>query len=283
MIDPHWERGLRADTPAWAREELACLLRKFPNATHADLLRRKNWPGFQDLQRFFTDNPLPEHPEFTRSPLWKSTTVPFQTDPLPRFTAISDGTGDGIIGTCQLSDASNRATISRVYAGDTPGEAELLGIMLSHESLRARNAPVDEGKMLSDCQSAIALWRAAREPFFDPMLRPHGRAATLQLYIALHQRYSPETDWPCYWLPGHSDREDPDSIAEEDQPYFAAHVVCDQLAPRCKDVAPAGVLTGFEVDYMFVICNIKGERCFQTLHAHVENLRRSPKNDLRNH
>ena len=86
MIDPHWERGLRADTPAWAREELACLLRKFPNATHADLLRRKNWPGFQDLQRFFTDNPLPEHPEFTRSPLWKSTTVPFQTDPLPRFT-----------------------------------------------------------------------------------------------------------------------------------------------------------------------------------------------------
>jgi hypothetical protein len=28
MLEPHWERGLRADTPAWAREELACLLRK---------------------------------------------------------------------------------------------------------------------------------------------------------------------------------------------------------------------------------------------------------------
>ncbi len=156
MIDPHWERGLREDTPAWAREELACLLRKLPNATHADLLHRKNWPGFVDLQRFFTDKPLPEYPEFTRSPLWKSTTVPVQTDPLPRFTAISDGTGDGTIGACQLSDASNRATIARVYAGDTSGEAELLGIMLSHESLRARNAPVGEGKMLSDCQSAIA-------------------------------------------------------------------------------------------------------------------------------
>ncbi len=125
MIDPHWERGLRADTPAWAREELACLLRKFPSATHADLLRRKNWPGFQDFQRFFTDKPMPEHPEFTRSPLWKSTAVRFQTDLLPRFTAISNGTGDGIIGTCQLSDASNMATITRVYAGDTPCESEL--------------------------------------------------------------------------------------------------------------------------------------------------------------
>jgi hypothetical protein len=221
MLDPHWERGLRADTPAWAREELACLLRKFPNATHKDLLRRKNWPRFQDLQRLFTDTPMPEHPgEFTRSPLWKSTAVPFQAAPLPRFTAISDGTGAGTIGTCQLSDDSNMATITRVYAGDTPCESELVGIIQSHASLRARNAPVDEGKMLPDCQSAIALWRAARGPFFDPMLRPHGRAAILQLYIALHQRHSPETDWPCYWLPGHSDREDPETIAEEDQGAF---------------------------------------------------------------
>ena len=271
MLDPHWERGLRADTPAWAREELACLLRKFPSASHADLLRRKNWPRFQDFQRFLTDTPIPELPDFTRSPLWKSTFVPSQAGPLPRFTAISDGTGDGTIGTCQLSDASNMATITRVYAGDTPCESELVGIMQSHDSLRARNAPVGEGKILTDCQSAIALWRAAREPFFDPMLRPHGRAAILQLYIALHQRHSPETDWPCYWLPGHSDREDPDSIAEEDQPYFAAHVVCDQLAPKCKDITPAGILTGFVVDYMFVVCTQKGERCFQTLHAHVHH------------
>ena len=114
MLDPHWERVLQADTPAWAREELACLLRKFPNATHKDLLRRKNWPRFQDLQRFFTDTPMPEHPEFTRSPLWRSTVVPFRAPPIPKFTAISDCTGDGTIGTCQLSDASNMATITRV-------------------------------------------------------------------------------------------------------------------------------------------------------------------------
>ena len=177
MLDPHWERGLSADTPAWARDELAWLLRNFPNATHRDLLYRRNWPKFQDFQHFFVNTPIPELIEFTRSPLWQTKTVQFQSELLPRFTAISDGTGDGVIGTCQLSDASNVATITRVYAGDTPCEAELVGIMQSHDSLRARNAPVDEGKIFSDCQSAIALWQSAREPSFDPMLRTHGRAA----------------------------------------------------------------------------------------------------------
>ncbi len=130
MLDPHWERGLRADTPAWVREELACLLRKIPNATHADLLRRKNWPKFQDLQRFF-NIPRPELPDFKRSPLWRSTILPFQAGPLPRLTAISDGTGDGTIGTCQLSDASNMATITRVDARDTPCESELDNLLVS--------------------------------------------------------------------------------------------------------------------------------------------------------
>ena len=220
MLGFHWERGLRTDTPAWAREELAGLLRNFPSATYQDLLYRRNWPKFRDLQHHFTDTPISDLPEFTRSPLWRSKELPFQTDPLPRFTAISDGTGDGVIGTCQLTDASNMATITRVYAGDTPCESELVGIMQSYDSLRSRNAPVDEGRILSDCQSAIALWQAARMPFFDPMLRTHGRAAVLQLYIALHQRHSPDSDWPCYWLPGHSDREDPDSIDEEDRSCF---------------------------------------------------------------
>jgi hypothetical protein len=183
--------------------------------------------------------------------------------------------GRHVIGTCQLSDASNMATITRVFAGDTPCESELVGIMQSHDSLRVRNAPAEEGKILSDCQSAIALWHEARKPFFDPMLRPHH---VLQLYIAQHQRHSPDSDWPCYCLPGHSDREDPDAIAEEDRPYFEAHVICDKFAPECKRIAPAGIVTGFKTDFMFVVCGPTGERCFQTssLHAHVEELRKSP-------
>ena len=68
----------------------------------------------------------------------------------------------------------------------------------------------------------------------------------------------------------------PESIAEEDQPYFSAHVVCDKLAPECKQITPAGDITGFVTDFLFVLCDPKGKRCFQTLHSYIDGLRRSP-------
>jgi hypothetical protein len=72
---------------------------------------------------------------------------------VPGYAAISDGTGDGVIGACHLSDASDLATIIRLDAGDTAGEAELVGLVVSHASLQARQAPRAEGRKFSDCQS----------------------------------------------------------------------------------------------------------------------------------
>ena len=272
----HWERGLIHTTPAWAREALALLLRRLQHPTCADLQHRRNWPKFRDLQRFFADTPSPDLPPITRIPLWRHFTTPFGGPPVPSYAAISDGTGDGVIGACHLSDASDLATIIRLDAGDTAGEAELVGLVVSHASLQARQAPRAEGRKFSDCQSAIALWEKARAPTFDPMLRPHGRAAILQLFISTQQPYTPHQDWPCSWIPGHSDDEDPDSIDEESKPYFDAHVICDNLATESKKLPALSLVTGFEVDYLFFLGDASGCRCFTPLATHVAALRVSP-------
>ncbi len=73
-----------------------------------------------------------------------------------------------MIGTCKLSDASNLATNHPCAAGDTSRESELVGIMQSYT--RARNAPIEEGKILPYCQSAIALWHRARHASFTAEL-----------------------------------------------------------------------------------------------------------------
>ena len=272
----YWEQGLIHTTPAWVREALALLLRHVQCPTWEDLQHRRNWPKFRDLQRFFADAPPPDLPPITRIPLWRHFTTPFEGPPVPGYAAISDGTGDGVIGACHLSDASDLATIIRLDAGDTAGEAELVGLIVSHASLQARQAPPEAGRKFSDCQSAIALWEKARAHTFDPMLRPHGRAAILQLFIATQQPYAPLQDWPCSWIPGHSDNEDPDSIDEESKPYFDAHVTCDKLATESKRLPALSRVTGFEVDYLFFLGDASGCRCFTPLVTHVAALRISP-------
>jgi hypothetical protein len=105
------------------------------------------------------------------------------------------------------------------------------------------------------------------------MLRPHGRAAILQLFISTQQPNAPHQDWPCSWIPGHSDEEDPDSIDDEPRPYFDAHVTCDKLATESKKLPALGLVTSFEVDYLLFLGNASGGRCFTPLATHVAALR----------
>ena len=98
-------------------------------------------------------------------------------------------------------------TIARVDAGDTPYEAEFAGLIFSLEALLAANAPTDQGEMLSDCQTALSTFKRTRQQGFNPLSKPHGRCAVIQLYLTVFHPPSPLSDYRLMYIQAHSDEQ----------------------------------------------------------------------------
>ena len=138
---PTFEQGVRLETPLWMRRLIQQYMhnRKLSSGTslhHLDCHRR----ALSSLGAgpYLLDVPRGELPPLTRTELWTDKVVPRSAVQLPANVSISDGTGNGVVGMCQISDASIYALLSRIHAGDTSVEAELAGLIRSLESLMAR-------------------------------------------------------------------------------------------------------------------------------------------------
>ena len=211
--------------------------------------------------------------QLSRQPLWTTASLEQPATELDPFTSISDGTGNGAIGFCQISGSAPCPTLARVHAGDTPYEAEFAGLIFSLEALVAAKAPADHGDIYSDCQSALTTFRRTRQPSFNPMAKPHGRCSVLQLYLSVFHPPSPTTDFRLLYIQAHSDEQDQDLISEEDMPLYLGHVQCDRLAAETRYIVPASNVTFFEVDYAFVPClEEDGRRLFQPIDSYIRQL-----------
>jgi hypothetical protein len=146
---------------------------------------------------------------------------------------------------CKISDASVYALLSRIHAGDTSVEAELAGLIRSLEDLIARGTSADLGGIYCDCQAALRILQQTRDAAFDPMLKPQGRCAILQLFLSVMYPYTPSSSYRLHYVPAHSDEQDQDLILEEELPLFQGHVQCDKLAPLCQELPGKAGITFF--------------------------------------
>ena len=221
---------------------------------------------------YLLDVPRGELPPLTRTELWTDKVVPRSAVQLPANVSISDGTGNGVVGMCKISDASVYALLSRIHAGDTSVEAELAGLIRSLEDLIARGTSADLGGIYCDCQAALRILQQTRDAAFDPMLKPQGRCAILQLFLSVMYPYTPSSSYRLHYVPAHSDEQDQDLILEEELPLFQGHVQCDKLAPLCQELPGKAGITFFTTDFEFALFNIQGTRLFQPLRAYLTEL-----------
>ncbi len=209
----------------------------------------------------------------SRKPLWTTCLSPRDAKPLDLYTSISDGTGNKVIGTCQISGGAQHPLLARIHAGDTSVESELAGLIFSLEALKTQKAPVEQGVMYTDCQSALAIYQQTRGPLFNPMANPHGRNSVLQLYLAVFHPFSPETDFQLRYIPAHCDEQDQTLISDEELPIFQGHYQCDQLAPESRSIRPVEAVTFFNVDFDSVLCRADtGERLREPVEDYVHKL-----------
>jgi hypothetical protein len=270
-----FERGIDVAAPVADREAIAQYMnnkRLVSDRSFEGLRRHAAELEKRGLGQHVLTVPRPGLTPLSRTPLWESLIVDTTETQLAEYTTISDGTGNGVIGTCQLADDACKALVSKLHAGDTAVDAELLGLIQSFMSLVARRAPADQARMLCDCQAAMALFARTRQLDYNPMLKVQGRGAILQLFLATHFPLSPLTDYAAWWVRGHSDKVEPHLINEADKPDFAAHVICDQRAPECSSIASRTGITFYETDFQFVVGNEKGERVLTPLKTYVRQL-----------
>ena len=175
---PTFEQGVSLETPLWMRRLVQQFMhnRKLSSGTS---LQHLEWHRRELESRgagpYLLDTPRGELPALTRTELWTDKVVPRSAVQLPANVSISDGTGNGVVGMCKISDASVHALLSRIHAGDTSVEAELAGLIRSLEDLIARGTSADLGGIYCDCQAALRILQQTRDAAFDPMLKPQGR------------------------------------------------------------------------------------------------------------
>jgi len=252
-----YELGISLDAPVAQRIRLVQHMangHRVSKATLENLERQRTTLALRGLERHLLE--VPRRPLVARSrhPLWttRQSLVPAVT--LAQHTSISDGTGNKVIGMCQISGGAQFPTLARIHAGDTSVESELAGLIFSLEALKTQRAPVEQGVMYSDCQSAMAVYQQTRSHLFNPMASPQGRNSILQLYLAVFHPFSPETDFPLRYIPAHCDELDQSLISEEELSIFQGHYQCDELAPEARSIRPVEDITFFEVDFEYILC-----------------------------
>ncbi len=100
-----YELGLSIDTPIAARTAIAQHLNvKGSDKSLASLAWHRASLTARGYGQHLLTTPRPGMTAITRTPLWESIEVDATRNDLPEYTAVSDGTGNGVIGTCQLAD-----------------------------------------------------------------------------------------------------------------------------------------------------------------------------------
>ena len=136
-----YELGLSLDTPIPARAAMLSTAHEQPTEGLGQVIRRTRaatgGPHGEGFGPHLLLAPRLGLTAIKRIPLWDSIEVDTAPISLRMYTAVSDGTGNGVIGTCQLADKMPRAIISRLHAGCTSHamDPELLGLIQSFQSL----------------------------------------------------------------------------------------------------------------------------------------------------
>jgi hypothetical protein len=132
-LPPSFEQGIDIAAPVAAREAIAQYMnnkRLVSDRSFGGLRRHAAELVKRGLGQHVLTAPRPGLTPISRTPLWESITVDTTETQLAEYTSISDGTGNGVIGTCQLADDACKALVSKLHAGDTAVDAELLGLIL---------------------------------------------------------------------------------------------------------------------------------------------------------
>ena len=229
-------------------------------ATLENLQRQRPTLARRGLATHLLDKPRRPLVARSRHPLWTTRLAldgleqPIRSVALEQYTSVSDGTGNKVIGTCQVSGGAQLPLLARIHAGDTSVEAELAGLIFSLEAFKTQRAPVEQGVMYSDCQSAMAIYQQTRRYLFNPMASPHGRNSVLQLYLSVFHPFTPESDYQLRYIPAHCDEMDQSLISDEELPIFQGHYQCDELAPGARRIRQAEEVTFFETDFESILC-----------------------------
>ena len=246
---------------------------KVSKASLENLQRQRAALTLRGLGGHLLDEPRRPLVARSRSPLWTTCLSSKVAKPLDVYTSISDGTGNKVIGMCQISGGASHPLLARIHAGDTSVESELAGLIFSLEALKTQKAPVEQGVMYSDCQSAMAVYQQTRCLLFNPMASPHGQNSVLQLYLAVFHPFSPETDFQLRYIPAHCDEQDQTLISEEELAIFQGHYQCDQLAPESRSIRPVEAVTFFDVDFESILCRADtGVRLREPVEDYVHKL-----------
>ena len=252
-----YELGISLDAPVAQRIRLVQHMangHRVSKATLENLERQRTTLTLRGLEKHLLEVPRRPLAARSRHPLWTTRQSLHPAATLAQYTSISDGTGNKVIGMCQISGGAQFPTLARIHAGDTSVESELAGLIFSLEALKTQRAPVEQGVMYSDCQSAMAVYQQTRSHLFNPMASPQGRNSILQLYLAVFHPFNPETDFPLRYIPAHCDDLDQSLISEDELSIFQAHYQCDELAPEARSIRPVEEVTFFEIDFESIIC-----------------------------
>ena len=252
-----YELGISLDAPVAQRIRLVQHMangHRVSKATLENLERQRTTLTLRGLEKHLLEVPRRPLAARSRHPLWTTRQSLHPAATLAQYTSISDGTGNKVIGMCQISGGAQFPTLARIHAGDTSVESELAGLIFSLEALKTQRAPVEQGVMYSDCQSAMAVYQQTRSHLFNPMASPQGRNSILQLYLAVFHPFNPETDFPLRYIPAHCDDLDQSLISEDELSIFQAHYQCDELAPEARSIRPVEEVTFFEIDFESILC-----------------------------
>ena len=252
-----YELGISLDAPVAQRIRLVQHMangHRVSKATLENLERQRTTLALRGLEKHLLEVPRRPLAARSRHPLWTTRQSLHPAATLAQYTSISDGTGNKVIGMCQISGGAQFPTLARIHAGDTSVESELAGLIFSLEALKTQRAPVEQGVMYSDCQSAMAVYHQTRSHLFNPMASPQGRNSILQLYLAVFHPFNPETDFPLRYIPAHCDDLDQSLISEDELSIFQAHYQCDELAPEARSIRPVEEVTFFEIDFESILC-----------------------------
>ena len=274
--DDSYELGINLSAPVAHRRRIAHHMHdrsRVSKPTLDNLRKQRSVLTTSGLAQHLLDTQRQPLVRLSRQSLWTCEVLEQPVPELSPFVSISDGTGNRAIGLCQLTGSAPHPIIARVHAGDTPYEAEFAGLIFSLEALLEAGVGADQGEMYSDCQSAMSTYQRTRRSNFNPMAKPHGRCAVLQLYLSVFHPPSPSSDYRLMYIQAHSDEQDQDLISEEDMPLYLGHVQCDRLAVETTKIAPASNVTFFDVDFDFAPCTeTDGRRLFCPIESYIRVL-----------
>ena len=113
--DVSYELGISLAAPVAHRWQIVHHMydrRRVSKPTLATLLRQRSALEASGLAKYLLTTHRQPLVELSKQPLWTRETPPQSIPDLPPFTSISDGTGNGVIGLCQISSMEHHPTVA---------------------------------------------------------------------------------------------------------------------------------------------------------------------------